>query len=145
GFLPDHNLNYTDKMSMVCGVEVRTPFTARKMVDFASQLPLHQKVHEGEAKWLLKKALATRVDPSIVYRSKAGFGAPVRHWLMEEMDFVRSVLFSKKAMERGLFNAAAVQKLLQKTQKGHVDGSYTILSLLVVELWVSIFLDPQSK
>lgn len=145
GFLPDHNLNYTDKMSMACGVEVRTPFTARKMVEFASQLPLHQKVHEGEAKWLLKKALATRVDPDIVYRSKAGFGAPVRHWLMEEIDFVRSVLFSKKAMERGLFNAAAVQKLLQKTQKGHVDGSYTILSLLVVELWVSIFLDPQSK
>ena len=30
GFLPDHNLNYTDKMSMASGVEVRTPFTSKK-------------------------------------------------------------------------------------------------------------------
>ncbi|PPR15165.1 MAG: Asparagine synthetase [glutamine-hydrolyzing] 1, partial [Proteobacteria bacterium] len=113
GFLPDHNLNYTDKMSMASGVEVRTPFTSKNIIDFAFKLPLHQKVQGREAKWLLKKAFEKRLSPEILYRSKAGFGAPVRHWLLKEEEFVRSVLFSKQAMIRGLFNAATVKKLLE--------------------------------
>lgn len=141
GFLPDHNLNYTDKMSMASGVEVRTPFTSKKIIDFAFKLPLHQKVKDGEAKWLLKKALEERLSPEVLYRSKAGFGAPVRHWLLKEEEFVRSILFSKQAMARGLFNAAAVKKLLENTKAGRVDGSYTILSLLVVELWINMFIE----
>lgn len=143
GFLPDHNLNYTDKMSMASGVEVRTPFTSKKMVDFAFKLPLHQKVQGRDAKWLLKKAMETRLSPEILYRSKAGFGAPVRHWLLKEEDFVRSILFSKKAMARGLFNAASVQKLIESTKSGEIDGSYTILSLLVIELWINMFIENE--
>ena len=141
GFLPDHNLNYTDKMSMASGVEVRTPFTSKKIIDFAFKLPLHQKVQGREAKWLLKKALEKRLSPEILYRSKAGFGAPVRHWLLKEEEFVRSVLFSKRAMVRGLFNAAAMKKLLENTKAGKIDGSYTILSLLVIELWINMFIE----
>lgn len=145
GFLPDHNLNYTDKMSMASGVEVRTPFTDQKLVDFAFHLPAHQKVHGREAKWLLKKSLEKRLSPEILYRSKAGFGAPVRHWLLKEEDFVRNVLFSKKSMQRGLFNASAVKKLLEQTKGGVVDGSYTILSLLVIELWINMFLNKRKS
>ncbi|MAI07655.1 MAG: asparagine synthase (glutamine-hydrolyzing) [Magnetococcales bacterium] len=141
GFLPDHNLNYTDKMSMASGVEVRTPFTSKKIIDFAFKLPLHQKVQGREAKWLLKKAFEKRLSPEILYRSKAGFGAPVRHWLLKEEEFVRSVLFSKQAMIRGLFNAATVKKLLENTKTGKTDGSYTILSLLVIELWINMFIE----
>ena len=141
GFLPDHNLNYTDKMSMASGVEVRTPFTSKNIIDFAFKLPLHQKVQGREAKWLLKKAFEKRLSPEILYRSKAGFGAPVRHWLLKEEEFVRSVLFSKQAMIRGLFNAATVKKLLENTKTGKTDGSYTILSLLVIELWINMFIE----
>lgn len=141
GFLPDHNLNYTDKMSMASGVEVRTPFTAKKLVDFASKLPLHQKVHNNEAKWLLKKSLEGRLSDEVLYRDKAGFGAPIRQWLLEEESFIKDVLFSKKCMERGLFNAAAVKKLIDQTRLGITDGSYTVLSLIVIELWLIMFLD----
>ena len=38
-FLTDHNLIYTDKMSMQEGVEVGVPFLDLDLVDFASTIP----------------------------------------------------------------------------------------------------------
>ena len=35
-FLGDHNLNYTDKMSMASGVEVRVPFLDPDLVQFGT-------------------------------------------------------------------------------------------------------------
>ena len=36
-FLADHNLNYTDKLSMATGVEVRVPLLDKELVQFATQ------------------------------------------------------------------------------------------------------------
>ena len=38
-FLADHNLTYTDKMSMAAGVEVRVPFLDLDLVQFAARIP----------------------------------------------------------------------------------------------------------
>ena len=38
-FLTDHNLTYTDKMSMAASVEVRVPFLDLDLVEFASHIP----------------------------------------------------------------------------------------------------------
>jgi len=38
-FLADHNLIYTDKMSMAAGVEVRVPFLDLELVEFAARMP----------------------------------------------------------------------------------------------------------
>ncbi|MFT7144089.1 MAG: asparagine synthase (glutamine-hydrolyzing) [Alphaproteobacteria bacterium] len=143
GFLPDHNLNYTDKMSMASGVEVRTPFTSKKIVDFAASLPIDQKIRGGEAKWMLKKAMENRLSHDVLYRSKAGFGAPVRTWLLKEDKFLKDILFSDKARDRDLFNYNGIQNLIAQTRLGVVDGSYTILSLLVIELWLLQFFDKK--
>ena len=40
-FLTDHNLIYTDKMSMAAGVEVRVPFLDKDLVDFSSKIPIN--------------------------------------------------------------------------------------------------------
>ena len=42
-FLTDHNLMYTDKMSMAVGVEVRVPFLDLDLVDFAACIPVGMK------------------------------------------------------------------------------------------------------
>jgi asparagine synthase (glutamine-hydrolysing) len=38
-FLADHNLNYTDKMGMALGVEIRVPLLDLEIVDFATRIP----------------------------------------------------------------------------------------------------------
>ena len=56
-FLTDHNLNYTDKMSMAVGVEVRVPFLDNDLVRFAANLPDKLKQNSAVGKWILKKAM----------------------------------------------------------------------------------------
>ena len=48
-FTTDHNLLYTDKMSMAAGVEVRVPLLAKNLVEFAATIPdsMKQKGREG--------------------------------------------------------------------------------------------------
>ena len=59
-FLCDHNLNYTDKMGMATGVEVRVPFLDRDLVAFAAGLPPAFKQRGREGKWIFKRAHGDR-------------------------------------------------------------------------------------
>ena len=143
GFLPDHNLNYTDKMGMAEGVEIRVPLLDKKLFNFASNLPINQKIKGTETKYILKKALETRLPKEVLYRSKAGFGAPIRSWIFSAntKDMVDDLLFSKKTTQRNLFNKKSIEKLFENTKNGITDNAYTILSLMVIELWLRNFYD----
>ena len=56
-FLTDHNLNYTDKLSMAVGVEVRVPtiFRYGTCRGFSTNIPPNYKLKGNETKYLLKK------------------------------------------------------------------------------------------
>ena len=139
-FLADHNLGYTDKMSMAESVEVRVPFLDRDMVSFATSLPPSYKQRGREGKWLFKKAMEPLLPRDIIYRSKTGFGAPVRHWLKNELKLLVSEFLSDEVIRRrGLFDAAGVRRFLRDDAEGRVDGAYTILAMMCVEMWCREF------
>ena len=54
-FLSDHNLAYTDRMSMAAGVEVRVPFLDLELMDFVANIPDNLKQRGWNNKWILKK------------------------------------------------------------------------------------------
>lgn len=144
-FLADHNLNYTDKMSMAEGVEVRVPFLDINLVDFASCIPDTLKQRGGEGKWILKKAMEPHLPKDVIYRSKSGFGAPLRRWMANELrEMVCDYLSPSSINRRGLFDSAKVQSLIRKNASGEIDASYTLLSLLCIEIWCQRFLDKIS-
>jgi asparagine synthase (glutamine-hydrolysing) len=141
-FLADHNLTYTDKMSMAAGVEVRVPFLDLELVEFAAQIPAHFKQRGSEGKWVLKKAMETYLPRDVIYRPKSGFGAPLRRWMRVELrGLLADVLGSQSLRQRGLFDPEAVQRLIQSNDQGKVDASYTLLSLICIELWCRKFID----
>ena len=141
-FLADHNLLYTDKMSMAVGVEVRVPFLDLELVEFASRIPSGLKQRGSTGKWILKKAMEPFLPHDIIYRPKTGFGAPLRHWMRKELRPLLGDLLSVAALKRrGLFDPMAVQRLIVANDAGKVDASYTLLSLLCMEIWCRSFLD----
>ena len=144
-FLADHNLNYTDKMSMATGVEVRVPFLDLDLVAQATRLPLCHKQRGKEGKWVLKK-LAERVLPrDIVYRPKAGFGAPLRSWLHGPLRPLREDLLSSSSLiGRGIFAPLPVAQLVEDDRNGKIDAAYPIFAMMCLELWCRIFIDPTS-
>ncbi|MHB1327842.1 MAG: asparagine synthase (glutamine-hydrolyzing) [Gemmatimonadales bacterium] len=141
-FLPDHNLNYTDRMGMARGVEVRVPFLDRDLVDFAARIPPELKYQGSVSKTLLKKAMAPSLPPEIISRPKSGFGVPLRGWMRNElMPIVDDTLSARSLSSRGFFNPEAVQRLVALDRRGAVDGSYTLLAIMCIELWCRMFVD----
>jgi asparagine synthase (glutamine-hydrolysing) len=144
-FLTDHNLIYTDKMSMAVGVEVRVPFLDLELVEFTASIPAKYKQRGAEGKWILKKAMEPYLPKEIIYRPKTGFGAPLRTWIRHELrDLVNDVLSPTSILNRGIFNPIAVQKLIDDNDKGKKDAAYTIFSMMCIEIWCRKFLDNRA-
>lgn len=141
-FLADHNLNYTDKMTMAYGVEARVPFLDKDLIDFTSHLPMHLKQNGRIGKYLLKKTMENYLPKDIIYRPKTGFGAPLRKWLKFELkNFVEDSLSEKTIRSRGIFDYDSIQKLVKDDREGKIDASYTIFALICLELWMVKFID----
>ena len=135
-FLADHNLLYTDRMSMASGVEVRVPFLDKDLVEFVFNVPDQYKQRGIEGKWILKKALESYLPNDIIYRPKTGFGVPLRKWMRNELrEYVGENLSFESIKNRGLFNPKAVRMLIEDNDKGKIDASYTLFSLLCIEIW----------
>jgi asparagine synthase (glutamine-hydrolysing) len=143
-FLGDHNLPYTDKMSMAEGVEVRVPFLDLDLVEFAAQVPAELKQRGSGGKWILREAMKRHLPHEIVYRPKTGFGAPLGRWLREDLrEWIRDVLSESALRRRGLFEPAAVVRLIEANEAGQVHAPYTILSLACIELWCNQFIESR--
>lgn len=141
-FLPDHNLAYTDRMSMAVGVEARVPYLDCDLVELAARLPQQTKLHGAEMKWVLKKAMEPYLPQDVIYRPKTGFGAPLRRWLRGELRPLADELLSANTLRRrGLFDPVAVAALRCDDAAGKVDAAYTLLSLMTIEIWCRRFID----
>lgn len=141
-FLADHNLAYTDRMSMAAGVEARVPFLDTELVELAAHIPDHLRQRGRVGKWVLKKAMEPHLPHDVIHRPKTGFGAPLRRWLRNELrDRVDDLLSPASLNARGLFDAGAVQRLRAADAAGRVDAAYTVLALMGIEIWCRRFLD----
>lgn len=141
-FLADHNLNYTDKMGMARGVEIRVPLLDLELIDLATRIPPGLKQRGGVGKAIFKKAMEPLLPHEVVYRKKTGFGVPLRRWLRLELrQAVDDVLSPASLRRRGLFDPAGVRQLIELDRNNRIDGAYTIFSLLCLELWCRKFVD----
>lgn len=145
-FLTDHNLNYTDKMSMAAGVEVRVPFLDPDLVAFATRLPPGLKQRGATGKWIFKKAMEPLLPREVIYRPKTGFGAPLRRWLQQDLrEYVEDLLSENTLKNRGLFDPKVVKELVALDRCGKIDAAYPIFSLICIELWMRLFIDERAR
>ena len=141
-FLADHNLNYTDRSGMAVGVEVRVPLLDLEMVSFATKVPAAFKQRGPVGKAVFKRAMEPYLPREVVYRAKAGFGAPLRHWLRNDLrTMVDDTLNESDVRRRGFFEPGAVKRLVEMDRRGAVDGSYSVFALICFELWCRRFVD----
>ncbi|MDX2143502.1 MAG: asparagine synthase (glutamine-hydrolyzing) [Rhodospirillaceae bacterium] len=82
-YLTDDILVKSDRASMRVSLEARAPFLDNDLVEFARRLPWQAKLNGGTTKWILKRALRSRLPAHIVQRKKKGFGIPLARWLRE--------------------------------------------------------------
>jgi asparagine synthase (glutamine-hydrolysing) len=133
-FLVDHNLNYTDKLGMAEGVEVRVPFLDKELLEFSTTLPTSLKLKGQTTKYIFKKMMERYLPHDVIYRPKSGFGGPVRQWINKDyIEWVDITLSQEKIQKIGIFDYHAVRKLVLDSRSGMLDGAYTVLSIIGVQ------------
>jgi asparagine synthase (glutamine-hydrolysing) len=141
-FLPCLNLTYTDKMGMAASVEVRVPLLDDELVALAARIPSDLKLRALRRKYIFKRSQEQVLPKDVVWRRKAGFGAPLRSWLAKDLAPVVDDLLSAETLRRrGLFDPAAVRRLWDDNVAGRHDNSFRIYALLTMELWCRTFVD----
>jgi asparagine synthase (glutamine-hydrolysing) len=82
-FLQNQILTKVDRTSMMHGLEVRSPFLDIDLINCVRRIPSYYKMRKGQSKYILKKAMDGLLPPSIVWRKKKGFSAPLTKWILE--------------------------------------------------------------
>ena len=99
-------------------------------------MPIELKQHKGRGKHILTETFADLLPPSIQTRKKMGFGVPLDHWFRDELrPLLDETILSQRAAERGMFEPAQVQQLVDEHVTRRWDHSYRLWSLLVLEMW----------
>jgi asparagine synthase (glutamine-hydrolysing) len=141
-YLPEDLLVKVDIATMAHSLEARSPFLDHKVMEFAAALPPKLKLNGRETKYFLKQVLADFVPREILSREKMGFGVPIDRWLRHELrEMTHDLLLDQTASERGYFEKAEVQRLLDEHNSGRVNHCYRIWNLLCLELWHRAYMD----
>ncbi|MGI9388232.1 MAG: asparagine synthase (glutamine-hydrolyzing), partial [Methyloligellaceae bacterium] len=136
GFSPDHNLNYTDKMAMIAGVEVRVPLVDTRLVEYAIGLPTTAKIDFRRTKKILRQSQEQRLPEGVLTRAKQGFGFPVRGLLKDGARPLLEELTSPGVVKaRGLFDSGIVTSLKSDFFQGRTDAALTLFPIMAIELW----------
>jgi len=141
-FLPCLNLMTTDKTSMAANLEVRVPFLNQEMLELTARMPPDLKLRGLKRKYILKRAAEKLLPREVVWRKKAGFGAPIRSWLRGPLrPMVDDLLSSETVNRRGLFRPEEVRRVIEANLSGREDYNLQVFQLLTLELWQRAFID----
>ncbi len=145
-FLPCLNLMTTDKTSMAANLEVRVPFLNREMIEMAARMPPRLKLKGLKRKYILKRALESVLPRDVIWRKKAGFGAPIRSWLRGPLRPMIDDLLSEGTIKRrGLFDPREVRRVIEANFSGREDFNLQVFQLLGLEMWQREFVDDGLK
>ena len=135
-FLPDHNFNYTDKMSMACGVEIRVPLVDDSIRNFLTNISNNKLVNKFETKWLLKKIMEKNIPKDIVYRKKIGFGLPIHKWInTSKYSYVFDNLTSIGFQDHKIFSFVGIKNLIDRSRKGDEQASLLLYAIQCIDFW----------
>ena len=141
-FLPCLNLITTDKTSMAANLEVRVPFLNQEMLALTARMPPDLKLRGLKRKYILKRAAEQLLPRDVVWRKKAGFGAPIRSWLRGPLRPMVDELLSEAIVKRrGLFRPEEVKRVIEANLSGREDYNLQVFQLLTLELWQRAFID----
>ena len=57
--------------------------------------------------------------------------------------FIKDILSEQSVNKRNLFNYNHLQKMITDNLDNKIDASYTIFSILCIEIWFQIFIDKK--
>ena len=143
--MPDHLLPIVDRMGMAHSLESRSPLVDYKLVEYAAAIPAELKLKGNNLKYILKKVAARYLPPELIERKKQGFGFPIGIWMRTQLHTLMVNLFRQsRLVELGIFEPAAMQRLLNEHSAGKADHNFRLWILLNLEIWYRLYFEEES-
>ena len=138
----DDPVKRVDNMTMAWGLEARVPFLDHHLVELAASCPVELKLaHQG--KGVLKEIARGMIPDAVIDRPKGYFPMPALKYVRGDFyQFMADTLNSQRSRNRGLFNRAYIDKLLDQPEQHftRLNGSKLWHSALL-EYWLQNHLD----
>ncbi len=133
-----------DKLSMAHSVEARVPFLDNDLVETVARIPAEYKLRPGESKIALKRAMRGLLPDETLHRRKQGFTPPDQSWYKGSIDYIRELILSKRALERGYFEPSYLRKILDDHLNDRCNNRFLIWSLMCFEWWNRLFVEGET-
>jgi len=132
-------LHVEDRTSMSFSLESRVPLLDTRIAQLAAGIPPAVKMKGGVSKYILKRAAQGVIPRQIIERKdKMGFPVPITEWFKAGLNgFVRDILLSRCARNRGIYNIKGIEKAISKEAK----FDRQVWGALCLELWFNNFID----
>jgi asparagine synthase (glutamine-hydrolysing) len=132
-----------DQMSMAASIESRVPFLDHPLVEFTARLPERLKLRGGTTKYILREAMRDVLPAEILSRGKMGFPVPIGAWFRGPYRaVVDELVLSPRALDRGLFDPAAIRTLVARHAAGE-DHAERLWSLVNLEIWQRVVVEGE--
>lgn len=136
-YMVDDILTKVDRASMRVGLEARVPLLDHEVVELAWRIPLAMKLRNGDSKWILSQLLNKYVPEALIDRPKMGFSVPVDAWLRGGVrEWAESFLTPGRLKSEGYFLPDEITQTWLAHQKGQVDASGPLWTLLMFQSWL---------
>jgi asparagine synthase (glutamine-hydrolysing) len=134
--LPSAMLPRLDRASMAHSLEARVPFLSHLMVDWSLSLPLDMKLHGSIGKYVLRRAVADWLPPSVIQRRKQGFQMPLADWFKGGLGgFTETMWNDSGAAQAGYLDPDAVTRLLAEHRTGRADHGKMLYAIAMFSCW----------
>jgi len=141
-FIVDDPIKRIDNMTMAWGLEARVPFLDIDLVKTAIQIPAEIKLKEG-GKYPLRAIARDLLPNEVIDRPKGYFPVPALKYPRGVfLNLMQEILTSKACKERGLFEYAYIEKLMNNPEKytTPIEGN-KLWHMALLELWLQSNLD----
>ena len=114
-----------DRVAMANSIEGRVPFLDHRVIEFANRLPAKYKLKGLTEKYLLRESMRGELPEPVRTRTKQPYRAPDSASFFDNgrpVPYVAELLSAGRIEAAGLFDAAAVGRLMAKCQAGRAIG-----------------------
>lgn len=126
-----------DMASMHHSLEARVPYLDRRVVEFASGLPVSCKVSLWQTKPFLRRAFKGILPDDVLRRPKHGFSVPIARWFRSELKEYFLALIRGVSPETGFFvNSAFLEELFDEHAGKKADHSRKLWNAMIFILWM---------
>jgi asparagine synthase (glutamine-hydrolysing) len=147
--LVDNLLEYTDRMSMAVGMEVRVPLLEPEVVAYALNVPFSWKLGARSSKIIERDAFQRFLTPEVRRGAKRGFNAPLGIWMrgplaeyivasQQDRHPLKDVLGADIGAswgDEGVLNWSYIDKLRRAHREGRHDLSYELFAVIAFDVW----------